>query len=185
MRKNHSEYFTQYPLIYELLHSGCWKRNYSWHCVISEDYSPDSFQMVLFPALSGFLTSMCWLVLSSRFKKDLLQVSRALYLCRALLSSTLQMLATLASPAPISLTQLHLPDSGIQPDSTWFPLFSPWPGNSLLEVIWGNHASFVPCLFVIDVLHYLTSSILKTTASYFAQFFSCFRCEVIVPVTTS
>lgn len=88
------------------------------------------------------------------------------------------------------------------PLSDWFPVLNkcrhlglpgplalpPWPREtsrlylgfpslySVLEGSWGSHTWLVFCLFMITVLHYPASNVLKTTVLYF-QFFSCFRGE--------
>ena len=146
MRKNPSEYFIQYPLIYEFFHFGWWERNYFWPCVISKGFPFDSFQAVLSLALNGFLTSTHWSLFFWRFKKDPLQSSRALCLAGAQYSITSR---ELGLPGPLA------PPPWPRETSR---LYLGFPSQySVLEVSWGSHTWLVFCLFVITILHYLAS----------------------------
>lgn len=128
------------PWIMRFFQSGWWEQ--ALFLVLCKHWAlvPLNFLMIPFPDFSSFLACMRCLIFSWTLEKDYLQISRVLYLCSNVFSSTLFYSC---------LDFLSLLDVSPEwKESVGLCLTSPfcvWPGASLKGVKWDDHKSYLIC----------------------------------------
>lgn len=159
---------------HEVFHSGWWQQILFLACVRAGGSLFQPFQMIFLLYLDGFLTLLCWLILSWILEEAPLQISGALSVqLSSLWYYVLQILATL-----VSLDSWLLLNSGSLLTTIWVPPPAPQLVLSLKTGSWAITGPTSPAshLSGITALCWQMSIVLKTVVPYILTAF-CFNQE--------